>query len=78
LKITFDPTKRAETLAELGLDFADAALVFAGVTLDAEDDRARPWRGADGHRRPSGRPDGDRGVDAARTGAAGDFDEEGQ
>jgi hypothetical protein len=40
LRVTFDPAKRAATLAERGLDFADAALVFEGVTLDAEDDRA--------------------------------------
>jgi uncharacterized protein len=40
LRITFDPVKRAATLAERGLDFADAALVFDGVTLDAQDDRA--------------------------------------
>jgi uncharacterized protein len=29
--ITFDPAKRARTLAERGLDFADAAEVFAGA-----------------------------------------------
>jgi hypothetical protein len=39
LKITFDPTKRAATLAERGLDFADAVLAFDGLTLDAADDR---------------------------------------
>jgi len=32
MRITFDPAKRKKTLAERGLDFADAALVFAGVT----------------------------------------------
>jgi uncharacterized DUF497 family protein len=37
--ITFDAAKRAKTLAERGLDFADAALVFAGVTLEVEDTR---------------------------------------
>ena len=37
--ITFDPNKRDATLAERGLDFADAALVFAGVTLEVEDTR---------------------------------------
>jgi len=37
--ITFDPKKRAATLAERGLDFADAALVFAGATFEAEDTR---------------------------------------
>ncbi|MBT2326992.1 BrnT family toxin [Variovorax paradoxus] len=37
--VTFDPVKRAKTLAERGLDFADAALVFEGDTLEVEDDR---------------------------------------
>jgi len=39
MRITFDPAKRKTTLAERGLDFADAALVFAGVTLEIEDIR---------------------------------------
>ena len=39
MRITFDPAKRDKTLAERGLDFADAALVFAGVTLEMEDTR---------------------------------------
>ena len=39
MRITFDPAKRDKTLAERGLDFADAALVFAGVTLEVEDTR---------------------------------------
>jgi uncharacterized DUF497 family protein len=39
MSITFDPAKRKSTLAERGLDFADAALVFAGVTLEFEDTR---------------------------------------
>jgi uncharacterized DUF497 family protein len=39
MAITFDPAKRAKTLAERGLDFADAEAVFAGVTLDVEDRR---------------------------------------
>ncbi len=37
MKITFDPAKRGWTLANRGFDFADAALVFAGDTLDADD-----------------------------------------
>jgi uncharacterized DUF497 family protein len=37
--ITFDPDKRDATLAERGLDFADAALVFDGVTVEIEDTR---------------------------------------
>ena len=39
MRITFDPGKRARTLAERGLDFADAELVFDGVTLEVEDTR---------------------------------------
>jgi hypothetical protein len=39
MRITFDPVKRAKTLTERGLDFADAALVFAGVTVEIEDTR---------------------------------------
>jgi uncharacterized DUF497 family protein len=39
MRITFDAVKRTKTLAERGLDFADAALVFAGVTLEVEDTR---------------------------------------
>lgn len=38
--VTFDPAKRDKTLAERGLDFADAAVVFAGVTVEVEDHRA--------------------------------------
>jgi len=37
MRISYDPAKREATLAERGLDFADAALVFAGVTLEIED-----------------------------------------
>ena len=39
MRITFDEAKREKTLAERGLDFADAAFVFAGVTLEVEDTR---------------------------------------
>lgn len=39
MKITFDPAKRDATLASRGRDFADAAEVFAGPTLDAPDER---------------------------------------
>ena len=37
MRITFDQVKRDKALAERGLDFADAELVFAGVTLEVED-----------------------------------------
>ena len=39
MAIIFDPAKRAKTLAERGLDFADAESVFAGVTLEVQDTR---------------------------------------
>ncbi len=39
MAITFNAAKRAKTLAERGLDFADANLVFAGVTLEVKDTR---------------------------------------
>lgn len=39
VRITFDPAKRARTLAERGLDFADAARVFAGLHATLPDDR---------------------------------------
>ena len=37
--ITYDPAKREKTLAERGLDFEDAVVVFEGVTLVVEDIR---------------------------------------
>jgi uncharacterized DUF497 family protein len=40
VKITYDPVKRARTLTERGLDFADAGLVFAGPVFEFEDRRA--------------------------------------
>ena len=39
MPITFDPMKREKALAERGLDFADAEIVFEGVTLEIEDTR---------------------------------------
>lgn len=39
MRVTFDPVKRARTLAERGLDFADAAIVFRGKTVEIEDRR---------------------------------------
>ena len=39
MKITFDPAKREWTLRERGLDFAEAAEVFAGVKLERPDKR---------------------------------------
>jgi uncharacterized DUF497 family protein len=37
--ITYDPDKRARTLEERGLDFEDAPIVFAGLTVEVEDAR---------------------------------------
>ncbi|MBM3952509.1 MAG: BrnT family toxin [Rhodospirillales bacterium] len=39
MRIVFDPAKRAKTLAERGLDFADAGHVFAGLHFTRADDR---------------------------------------
>ena len=39
MRISFDPIKREKALADRGLDFADAALVFEGVTVEVEDMR---------------------------------------
>jgi uncharacterized DUF497 family protein len=39
MRITFDPPKRARTLLERGLDFAEAAEVFSGATIDIPDIR---------------------------------------
>ncbi|KAB0682550.1 BrnT family toxin [Aureimonas leprariae] len=39
MQISFDPAKRDRILAERGLDFADAAEVFAGLTLNLRDER---------------------------------------
>jgi uncharacterized DUF497 family protein len=39
MKITFDPAKRALTLANRNLDFAEARHVFAGPTFTQKDDR---------------------------------------
>ena len=39
MRITFDPAKRVRTLAERGLDFEDAELVFGGTTIEIDDTR---------------------------------------
>ena len=39
MPIAFDPAKRAATLRERGLDFCDAAIVFAGVVVEEVDSR---------------------------------------
>lgn len=40
MAITFDPAKRDKTLAERGLDFADAGSILDGPVWDFFDDRA--------------------------------------
>ncbi len=37
MRITYDPAKRARTLAESGLDFEDASAIFEGITVEIED-----------------------------------------
>ena len=39
MDVSFDPEKRAWTLAERRLDFADAPVLFEGPRLTLEDDR---------------------------------------
>jgi uncharacterized protein len=39
VRITYDPGKRDQTLLMRGLDFQDAAKVFAGLTLTLPDER---------------------------------------
>jgi len=39
MPITFDPAKRSATLAQRGLDFADAEVVFDGLTYTLPDER---------------------------------------
>ena len=39
MRITYDQKKRDQTLSARGLDFEHAADVFAGLTLEVEDDR---------------------------------------
>lgn len=39
MRISYDPAKRERTLAERGLDFEDAAIIFDGPTFEVEDRR---------------------------------------
>ena len=39
MEITFDKAKRDDTLANRGLDFADAAIVFEGAVFTRDDAR---------------------------------------
>jgi uncharacterized DUF497 family protein len=78
MKITFDPVKRASTLTDRSLDFADAAEVFAGKVLNIPDERRDYGEPQGHHRRNAARANGDRGLDAARQRASRIFDEESQ
>ena len=42
MRITYDPAKQKRTLADRGVDFADAEIVFSGPTFTLTDDR-RPY-----------------------------------
>ena len=39
MTITYDPDKHERTLRDRGLDFEDASIVFAGLTVEVEDTR---------------------------------------
>ena len=39
MRFSWDPKKSTENLAERGFDFAFAALIFGGLTLERTDDR---------------------------------------
>ena len=39
MRVSYDPAKRRKTFEDRGLDFEDAAAVFAGPTLEVEDAR---------------------------------------
>jgi uncharacterized protein len=39
VRVTFDPAKRAWTLATRGMDFEEAAVVFEGPAYEVEDTR---------------------------------------
>jgi uncharacterized DUF497 family protein len=39
MRISYDPSKREKALADRGLDFEDAMLVFDGLTVEVEDTR---------------------------------------
>ncbi|MEY4507210.1 MAG: hypothetical protein RL297_1788, partial [Pseudomonadota bacterium] len=39
MRISYDPSKREKALADRGLDFEDAVVVFEGLTVEVEDTR---------------------------------------
>lgn len=61
MRVTFDPAKQAKTLAERGLDFEDAAIVFEGTTVEFGGQAQELRRAAHHLLRPVvGPPGGDR------------------
>ncbi len=39
MRLSYDPSKREKALADRGLDFEDAVVVFDGLTVEVEDTR---------------------------------------
>lgn len=39
MRISYDPSKREKALADRGLDFVDAVVIFDGLTVEVEDTR---------------------------------------
>jgi uncharacterized DUF497 family protein len=39
MRVSYDPSKRQKALADRGLDFEDAVVVFDGLTVEIEDTR---------------------------------------
>ena len=75
MKITFDPAKRRAAIAERGLDFVDAEVVFAGMTITVEDTRRDYGETRNQTVGFPGRSNGDDRLDAARRGATHHLDE---
>lgn len=70
MRITFDPVKREKALAERGLDFVDAEVVFEGMTLEVEDIRKDVWGSANHLLRFTGGADGSHWVHTAWRGSS--------
>jgi hypothetical protein len=66
IKISFTPKKRADTLAERGLDFLNAALVFNGRTATIQDLRFDYGEDRFIYRRHPSRPARRDGLDPTR------------
>lgn len=73
--IEFDETKRANTIEERGLDFANAGQVLDGAQLTQVDECPRLRRTAQHHLRCAGRTHGGSGLDPAWRGSPHHFHE---